>query len=82
MAAKQLRELLAARPRDGRFRMADVDPDGTPGLKRRSQLKSDLDVHQKHLFNLQERLYAEHKRALLIVLQRWTPAARTARSPT
>jgi len=69
MAAKQLRELLAARPRDGRFRMADVDPDGTPGLKRRSQLKSDLDVHQKHLFNLQERLYAEHKRALLIVLQ-------------
>ena len=69
MAAEQLRELLAARPRDGRFRMADVDAASTPGLKRRSQLKTDLDVHQKHLFNLQERLYAEHKRALLIVLQ-------------
>jgi PPK2 family polyphosphate:nucleotide phosphotransferase len=69
VAARQLRDLLIAKPRDGRVRMADVDPDGTPGLKRRSQLKSDLDVHRKHLFNLQERLYAEHKRSLLIVLQ-------------
>jgi PPK2 family polyphosphate:nucleotide phosphotransferase len=69
VAAKQLRHLLTARPHDGRFRMADVDAGSTPGLNSRRVLKSDLDTHRKHLFNLQERLYAEHKRALLIVLQ-------------
>ncbi len=49
--------------------MADVDADSTPGLKNRKRLSPDLKKHGAKLFNLQERLFAEHKRSLLIVLQ-------------
>ena len=66
---KQIRTLLQAMPQDGRFRMADVDPDSTPGLKSRKHLKRDVEDHRLALFNLQERMYAEHKRSLLLVLQ-------------
>ena len=69
MAVKQIRDLLVARPTDGRFRVAEIDPDSRPGLKKGSRAKLELDLHKQKLFNLQERLYAEHKRALLIVLQ-------------
>lgn len=69
MAKKPIQNLLRAVPKDGRFRMADVDPDSTPGLKSRQRLSRDLKKHRAKLFNLQERLYAEHKRSLLIVLQ-------------
>lgn len=69
MAKQQIRELLRARPTDGRFRMADVDPDATPGLKSHKRAAKDVDLHRSTLFNLQERLYAERKRSLLIVLQ-------------
>jgi PPK2 family polyphosphate:nucleotide phosphotransferase len=61
--------LLQAHPKDGRFRMADVDADSTPGLKNRKRISRDLNKHREKLFNLQERLYAEQKRSLLIVLQ-------------
>jgi PPK2 family polyphosphate:nucleotide phosphotransferase len=66
---KKVRDLLRARPSDGRFRMADVDADSSPGLKRHKQAALDLENHRVALFDLQERLYAEHKRSLLIVLQ-------------
>ena len=69
MAKQRIRNLLQARPKDGRFRMADVDADSTPGLKSRKRISRDLKKHRAKLFNLQERLYAEHKRSLLIVLQ-------------
>jgi polyphosphate kinase 2 (PPK2 family) len=69
VAKKQLRSLLKALPQDGRFRMADVDPDSTPGLKSRKRIARDLKRHKAALFNLQERLFAEKKRSLLIVLQ-------------
>jgi PPK2 family polyphosphate:nucleotide phosphotransferase len=69
VAVKQIRDLLVAKPRDGRFRLVEIDPDSTPGLKRARQAKTDLEKHRAQLFNLQERLYAEHKRALLVVLQ-------------
>jgi PPK2 family polyphosphate:nucleotide phosphotransferase len=67
--AKQIRELLRAVPEDGRFRLAQVDPDSTPGLKKRKKALQDLEANRAMLFNLQERLYAENKRALLVVLQ-------------
>ena len=67
--AKQIRDLLRATAEDGRFRLAEVDPASTPGLKSAKQVKKDLARHKVKLFTLQERLYAEHKRALLIVLQ-------------
>ena len=49
--------------------MVDVDPDSTPGLKNPKRLARDLKRHKAALFNLQERLFAEKKRSLLIVLQ-------------
>jgi len=67
--AKQIRELLRAKAQDGRFRMAQVDPDSTPGIKGRKKALEDLKAHQARLFKLQERLFAEHKLSLLVVLQ-------------
>ena len=70
MAKKQIRDLLRATPGDGRFRMADVDPASQPGLKggHRRALR-DIKAHQAVLFGLHERLFAERKRSLLVVLQ-------------
>jgi PPK2 family polyphosphate:nucleotide phosphotransferase len=67
--AKQIRQLLRAQPSDGRFRVAEVDPDSTPGLKHPKKILKDMAGDHVKLFDLQERLYAEHKRSLLIVLQ-------------
>jgi PPK2 family polyphosphate:nucleotide phosphotransferase len=70
VAAKSLRELLMARPEDGRFRLAEIDPSSTPGLKgKKKRRRTDFENDAERLFQLQERLYAEHKRSLLIVLQ-------------
>jgi PPK2 family polyphosphate:nucleotide phosphotransferase len=69
VARKQIRDLLRAQAQDGRFRLAEVDPDSTPGLKHNKRAARDLKTHKTKLFNLQERLYAEHKRGLLIILQ-------------
>ncbi|TMB97383.1 MAG: polyphosphate kinase 2 family protein [Chloroflexi bacterium] len=66
---KQIRDLLRAEVQDGRFRLAEVDPAATPGLKSHKKALKDMPKHQAQLFGLQERLYAEHKRALLLVLQ-------------
>ena len=70
MAKKEIRDLLRAKLVDGQFRMASVDPGSTPGMKggkKKAQL--DIDNGQDVLFELHERLYAEHKRSLLVVLQ-------------
>jgi PPK2 family polyphosphate:nucleotide phosphotransferase len=67
--AKQIRDLLRAELSDGRFRMADVDPDATPGLKKRKRAEKQMDAAGANLFDLQERLFAENKRSVLIVLQ-------------
>jgi len=66
---KQIRDLLRAEVQDGRFRLADVDPAGTPGLKKPKRVVKDLKKHRAKLFKLQEKLYAENKRAILLVLQ-------------
>ena len=65
---KQISDLLRAEVSDGRFRLAEVDPAGTPGLKSHKRALKDLPKHQAQLFKLQEKLYAENKRALLLVL--------------
>lgn len=70
MAKNDVRDLLRARIRDGRFRMVDVNPDSRPGLKGgHKQALADIDTHQGDLFELHQRLYAERKRSLLVVLQ-------------
>ncbi|GAC1673728.1 MAG: hypothetical protein PVS3B2_15940 [Candidatus Dormibacteraceae bacterium] len=69
MARKQVRDLLRAEPHDGTFRMADWDADSTPGMKSSKRAVKDLKKHQQKLFDLQERMFAEKKRSVLIVLQ-------------
>ncbi len=69
MAKKQIRDLLRAEPRDGHVRLVEVDPDTTPGLKSPKRALKDLKKHRASLFDLQQRLFAEQKRSLLIVLQ-------------
>lgn len=50
--------------------MADVDPDTTPALKGGDKRAlRDIKRHQEKLFELHQRLYAERKRSLLVILQ-------------
>jgi PPK2 family polyphosphate:nucleotide phosphotransferase len=70
VAKREVRDLLRAQPVAGVFRMADVDPDSTPGLKGGDKKAlRDFNKHRDELFELHERLYAERKRSLLVVLQ-------------
>jgi PPK2 family polyphosphate:nucleotide phosphotransferase len=66
---KDIRDVLRAELRDGQFRMVDVDPDSTPGLKKRKHARKEMEKAHEKLFGLQERLFAESKRSVLIVLQ-------------
>jgi PPK2 family polyphosphate:nucleotide phosphotransferase len=66
---KDIRDVLRAQLRDGQFRMVDVDPDSTPGLKKRKHARKEMEKAHEKLFGLQERLFAEQKRSVLIVLQ-------------
>ena len=56
---------------DGRkFRLADIDPSDTCGIDiEKSEAKALLAKGAKRLSDLQERLYAEHQWAILVVLQ-------------
>ena len=69
MAKPRVSDLLRAQVKDGRFRMADIEPDSTPGLKSTKRALRDIKQSQEVLFELHERLYAERKRSLLVVLQ-------------
>jgi PPK2 family polyphosphate:nucleotide phosphotransferase len=62
-----MRERLRVRPEG--VVLAEVDPRSTPGAKSRSAAESRLARQQGRLRELQERLYAEHARSLLVVLQ-------------
>ena len=56
---------------DGRkFRLADIDPSDTCGIDiEKSEAKALLAKGAKRLSDLQDRLYAEHQWAILVVLQ-------------
>src|SRR5205814_523345 len=50
--------------------MADVDPASTPGFKGGDKKAlREVKKHRNELFELHERLYAERKRSLLVILQ-------------
>ena len=59
-------------PEDGSFSLTDIDPSDTQGLVRK-QVKQEVEEHlamlQKRLDELQQRLFAESKQSLLLVLQ-------------
>lgn len=56
-------------PFDEKFRLKDYDPDYTGGYKSEEELQSELEKDIERLAELQNRLYAEAKHALLIVIQ-------------
>ena len=65
-SSKLLKSLRVDDP--DRFRLASFDPSGTAGLAK-SDAEPMLDSDLKRLRDLQERLYAEHRWAILVVLQ-------------
>jgi PPK2 family polyphosphate:nucleotide phosphotransferase len=65
---ESIRDLLRARPRRGQVSLAAIDPSETNGVKRR-QVDELTMADEEHISSLQECLYAEAKRSILIVLQ-------------
>lgn len=68
ISSMSLVQQLRVKP-GARFRIANVDPDSTPGAKSKEKALEALDKSQRRLFDLQYLLYAENKRSLLVVLQ-------------
>jgi len=55
---------------DGRkFRLADVRPDDTRGLKSKEDARKDLEKGIEHLADLQEKLYAQDQWGVLLIFQ-------------
>jgi len=61
----QVRKLRAG----GRVKLRDRDASRTAGLDSREAAEALLERNKKRIFDLQEALYAERRRALLVVLQ-------------
>ena len=53
----------------GPFSLADVDPNESEHYRRKKDVEEELEAQRKRISGLQERLYAENKQGLLIVLQ-------------
>ena len=69
MAKTSVRELLRAHTgKEPRVNLIDLDADQTRWVNEKKALKK-LAKQQKKLFDLQSRLWAEHKRSVLIALQ-------------
>ena len=54
---------------DGAFALTSIAPDDTQGLEDKDAAKAALKANRKQMAELQERLYAEGKQSLLLVLQ-------------
>ena len=65
--AKSMRERLRADPNG--LILAEIDPRSTPGAKTRSKAEAHAARRQAELGELQERLFAERQRSVLVVLQ-------------
>ena len=50
-------------------RLKDIDPSDTGGYGGKDEIEDELDMLHERLYHLQERLYAEQKQSLLVVLQ-------------
>jgi len=49
--------------------LSDFDPNGSEHYKKKKDVEAELEKHRNRISKLQERLYAENQRSLLIVLQ-------------
>ena len=65
---RPVRDLLRVRPLKGQLTLADIDPGTTPGARKATAREAKANDREK-LRQLQERLYAEGKQTLLLVLQ-------------
>jgi PPK2 family polyphosphate:nucleotide phosphotransferase len=63
-----VRDLLRAGP-DGSPLLPRVDPAGHPGVEGKREALRELTATARRMARLQERLYAEHTRSVLVVLQ-------------
>jgi PPK2 family polyphosphate:nucleotide phosphotransferase len=52
-----------------RVTLADIDPNASEDYKKKKDITPELEKHRQRIRKLQERLYAENQRSLLIVLQ-------------
>jgi PPK2 family polyphosphate:nucleotide phosphotransferase len=52
-----------------RLRLADIDPNESEHYRRKKDVADELAHHRDRISDLQARLYGEHRRSLLIVLQ-------------
>jgi PPK2 family polyphosphate:nucleotide phosphotransferase len=52
-----------------RINLSKIDPDDTGSLRDKDTAKAHLKIVRKRIEDLQERLYAEHRQSLLVVLQ-------------
>jgi PPK2 family polyphosphate:nucleotide phosphotransferase len=51
------------------FKLSSVDPDQSGRYEKRKDVRKELEVQRRRIQDLQEKLYAENKQGLLIVLQ-------------
>lgn len=63
-------------------KLNDIDPKFKSHHKGHKEAAKDIEHYRKRLRELQELLYADGRRSLLICLQAWTPGARMGRSIT
>jgi PPK2 family polyphosphate:nucleotide phosphotransferase len=68
MAKRSVRDMLKARAWNRQVSLADIDPGDQLGVKRR-KIAAAREKYGPELLDLQERLFAEKKQAILIVLQ-------------
>ena len=52
-----------------KIKLADIAPDSCEDYKKKKEVETELEYQRDRLSQLQQRLYAENKRSLLIVLQ-------------
>jgi PPK2 family polyphosphate:nucleotide phosphotransferase len=69
MAKKPVRFRLMARPWEGPVVLAGIDPRSTPGVSGKRKAAAEFAETEQSLAELQERLWAENRRSLLLVLQ-------------
>ena len=65
-----------------KFRLKDFDPNDTGGVKSKARAGELLHMGIERMAELQDRLFAQDRRSLLVVLRPWTRPARTASSTT
>nr|MBA3691213.1 polyphosphate kinase 2 family protein [Actinomycetota bacterium] len=63
-----VRDLLRAGP-DGSPLLPRIEPRGHPGIGSKREAMQEIEATAQRLGDLQERLWAEHTRSLLVVLQ-------------